>query len=366
MTKNLNIMTPINDLGYGIAGYNTTKSLHELGVEISLFPIGDPQITLDITQSNLIQLLASRQTSFDVNAPCLKIWHEFSMAERIGSGPLFSYSFFEVNKFDERKRNHLKSCDGIIVSSEWAKEVAEDQLEGGPLIHVAPLGVNSAMFSHHPLPKSEKCIFLNCGKWEMRKGHDLLLSMFLEAFPSEEDVELWMMPSNPFISPEETAQWEAFYKQDLRVRILERVHSHDQVAGVMTHATCGVFPSRAEGWNLELLEMMAMGKPVIATNYSAHTEFCTEENCHLVTPPSLEQASDGKWFDGSAEWASIGEVSSDFSNHMRSVYEEWKGSDTNPVNESGIQTAKEFSWNNTAASIQDIIFGENNETSSSK
>ena len=47
-------------------------------------------------------------------------------------------------------------------------------------------------------------------------------------------------------------------------------------------ADCGLFPARAEGWNLELLEMMACGKQVIATNYSAHTEFCTKENSILI------------------------------------------------------------------------------------
>ena len=50
----------------------------------------------------------------------------------------------------------------------------------------------------------------------------------------------------------------------------------------MSQVDCGVFPSRAEGRNLELLEMMSAGKHVITTDYSAHTEFCTKDNAGLV------------------------------------------------------------------------------------
>ena len=66
----------------------------------------------------------------------------------------------------------------------------------------------------------------------------------------------------------------------------------------MSQTDCGVFPARAEGWNLELLEMMSCGKNVIATNYSSHTEFCNSENCMLVETTELEDAHDGKWFRG--------------------------------------------------------------------
>lgn len=352
---NINVMTPINDLGYGVAGYNVSKALHELGANISLFPIGQPQITLDQTQANLIQVLVDRQSEFDHAAPCLKIWHEFSMAERIGSGPLYAYPFFEIDKFDDRRKNHLKSCDGIFVASQWAKDIVCQELETDDNVHVAPLGVNSMMFSPAGRNNGDKCIFFNCGKWEVRKGHDILLSVFQKAFPNEEDVELWMMCENPFLSPEEQMQWKSYYAQDWRVRVMDRVRSHDQVAGIMSHTTCGVFPSRAEGWNLELLEMMAMGKLVITTNYSAHTEFCNNDNSLLVEPNGKEAAKDGKWFKGEAEWACLKGTEDQFVHHLRSVYEEWKESGQAPYNEEGVKTARELSWNNTGSKILEVI-----------
>jgi glycosyltransferase involved in cell wall biosynthesis len=116
----------------------------------------------------------------------------------------------------------------------------------------------------------------------------------------------------------------------------------------MSQVDCGVFPSRGEGWNLELLEMMAAGKHVIATNYSAHTEFCTEENCGLIPISEKEPAFDGKWFFGQGNWAAINAF------EIKSLVQNMKdiASKVNKeVNEAGIQTAKTFSWQNTAREI---------------
>ena len=67
----------------------------------------------------------------------------------------------------------------------------------------------------------------------------------------------------------------------------------------MAQTDCGIFPSRAEGWNLELLEMLACIKSVITTHYSAHTEFCDDVNSDLVEIKETELAYDGKWFQES-------------------------------------------------------------------
>jgi glycosyltransferase involved in cell wall biosynthesis len=124
----------------------------------------------------------------------------------------------------------------------------------------------------------------------------------------------------------------------------------------MKSSTCGVFPSRAEGWNLELLEMMSCGKPVIATDYSAHTEFCNDDNSLLIDIDSLEPASDGKWFNGElGEWASLeGDPFDSLVEHLRTVYKRWQ--DGSVENAAGIQTAIDFSWNETARKIKEAIY----------
>jgi glycosyltransferase involved in cell wall biosynthesis len=107
-----------------------------------------------------------------------------------------------------------------------------------------------------------------------------------------------------------------------------------------------VFPSRAEGWNLEALEMMSVGRPVIITNYSAHTEFCNNKNSSLIDVNDTEAAYDGIWFDGNVgDWATI-DVDV-LGSLMLSSYKE------GPIfNQHGVNTANNFTWRNAALSVQ--------------
>ena len=120
----------------------------------------------------------------------------------------------------------------------------------------------------------------------------------------------------------------------------------------MSRVDCGLFPSRAEGWNLEALELLACGKHLIITDYAGHTEFCTKENSRLVTIREKEMAYDGKWFDGkTGKWAKVGNPEVDqAAEHMREVHK-LKSKGSLGLNEEGVKTARRFSWKNTAKKI---------------
>ena len=346
----INLQAPINQLGYGVAGLNILKALQKKA-EVSLFPIGQPQVTNQADADAVVRGVDASQR-FDPNAPCIKIWHQNQMAERIGSGKFIGFPIFELDTFTDVEKHHLQSCDELFVCSEWAKQVVLDQTnltEEG--VHVVPLGVDSSIFKE-TLPRTHKTtIFFNCGKWEVRKGHDVLVDCFNAAFDHSDDVELWMMCENPFYTEHQQKEWINLYKQSKlgdKIRIIPRQKTHQDVYNIMKQTDCGVFPARAEGWNLELLEMMACGKQVIATNYSAHTEFCNSSNSMLVEVNSLELANDGVWFKGNGMWASLdSDATEQIIFHMKSVHNQ-KRQGLLHQNIDGIQTSREFSWENSA------------------
>jgi glycosyltransferase involved in cell wall biosynthesis len=355
-------MTPINSLGYGIAGINILKAL-EPTLDVCLFPIGPPDVSTE-QDMELVDRTASKNQSSEASSPCLKIWHEFGMYERIGRGKFFGFPFFEITKFNEGRKTSLRYTDHTIVASRWAANVIADQVGNLP-VSVVPLGVDRTVFNEIGNQESvsqEKFTFFNCGKWELRKGHDILLKMFQAAFPFETDVGLSMMTHNPFLNEAETREWETYYSSDSRVELIPRKGTVSEVAQEMKKAHCGIFPSRAEGWNLELLEMMSCGKPVIATNYSAHTEYCNPDNCMLIDINKLEPANDNKWFRGDVgDWASLEVDAFDQTVHyMRSIYRDWsEGKDIENVE--AIKTAKALSWEAAAEKIKSIIFDSGEE-----
>jgi glycosyltransferase involved in cell wall biosynthesis len=364
---NLNLRSGCNPLGYGVTGKNILLELVKQHHQTAFFPIG--QIQLDSQDDvPIIEETIRNQDSFDYEAPSVLIWHQHSLAEHVGRGLHCGFPIFELNKFNEREKHHLASQDLLFTCSQWGRRVIIDNLPDfdSEKIFVVPLGVNTNIFKpsyldSQDIPKNNPTIFFNCGKMEIRKSHDILIDAFNIAFNKDDNVILQMLWSNPFLKPEDTKVWEEKYLdsplgQQGKIQLLDRVKTHSDVADIMNKATCGVFPSRAEGWNLELLEMMACGKQVIATDYSAHTEFCTNKNSLLIPIRELETAYDGIWFHGQGEWASIGEEELDYCvSFLRKVYDLHQ-SGRLEQNVEGIKTAQKYSW---AHSVNCLVEGVN-------
>ena len=353
---NLNLMAPINQLGYGVASLNILKALQAEDVEVSFFPIGQPQV---VTQEDAEAVKRGMEAAklFDVTAPCIRVWHQHDMSQFVGRGKHIGFPIFELDTFNDLEKHHLMACDELMVCSKWAKQVCLDQLYMSPnghvyldadaKVHVVPLGVDAELFPPAAARQDDKTIFFNCGKWEIRKGHDILIKAFKKVLEHGENAELWMMCSNPFNSPEEENRWRQTYDHP-QVKLIPRMETQQEVYNIMSQVDCGVFPSRGEGWNLELLEMMAAGKHVVATEYSAHTEFCNEENSYLLPISDVEPAFDNKWFFGQGNWGKIDDTEVDM---LTKLMQRFIKLSKGKVNTSGIETARKFSWQNTAKEI---------------
>ncbi|NDC71882.1 MAG: glycosyltransferase [Sphingobacteriia bacterium] len=358
--KTMNINAPINGTGYGITSLNIIKAIHAQNIDISLFPIGNNvEINSEIDRDIIRQLLQN-SNSFDYSGPCLKIWHQHDLALKIGNGKYYVLPFFELDRLTQREQHHINYADYVFVASHWAKEVLEKNNINKP-IYVSPLGVDLEIFQAPNKIKVEKenYVFFHIGKWEKRKSQDFLLKAFESAFTENDNVELWLLPFNPFLSEQETQEWLNLVENNKlknKIKIFNRLPTQYHLAEFIYHADCGVFPSRAEGWNNEIIESMAMNKPIIATNYSAHTEYCNDKNCYLIDTDELEIANDGKWFLGNGNWAKLDRNELDQTvNYMKYVY-------TNHINNNpeGVLTAKQYSWTNTADIILQTIKDNDN------
>lgn len=363
--KSINLNCPINGTGYGLTSLNITKKLSE-HINVNLFPIGGQIEVNSESDKALVQNLLQKSSNFNYSAPCLKIWHQYDLASKIGNGHYYVFPFFEIDRLTDREVHHLNYADYIFVASKWAQQILKNNGVDSPS-YVAPLGVDLNIFQTPNKIRTDNgnYVFFHIGKWEHRKGQDFLLQVFDNAFSEKDNVELWLVPFNPFLNEQENQYWINLVencKLKNKIKLIGRLPTQYNLAELIYRADCGVFLSRAEGWNNEIIETMAMNKPVITTNYSAHTEYCNNDNSFLVNIDELELANDGKWFNGFGKWAKLG--ASQFEqaiHHMKYVYD--NRIDSNPH---GLLTANRYTWDHTTNIILETLLRNNSYYANTK
>ena len=101
--------------------------------------------------------------------------------------------------------------------------------------------------------------------------------------------------------------------------------------------------------------MMACGKHIIATNYSAHTEFCDDNNARLIEVKNLETAIDGVFFDGKRVFGqSLQKIKRCYYRTYEDIHELKQNGELG-INNSGIETANKFTWKNTVDKLLEIV-----------
>lgn len=347
---NINLVGPLNSTSYGLVNLNILKSITDLGHCVSLFPI---TIHKDISEHFLpyIQQAIQNAKNPDLYAPCIRIWHQFDMSLFAGNGLKIGFPIFELDGFTEIEINHLNSLQYCFVCSEWAKDLLiKHTVLKSNQISVIPLAADDKIFYPKSSQLNDKIYkFLNIGKWEVRKGHDILPDIFSSAFSKNDNVQLLMCNHNIHLNDNDNKDWERYYLSKIpehQIKFIPRLSTQEELSNLINSVDCGVFPSRAEGWNLEAIEMLACGKDIIITNVTGHTEYC-KDLPYIVNLPNKESAFDGKWFFNQGLWHNISQKEQEImSELMFSAYKN-KGK----FYESNIQLAKKFNWNETARTI---------------
>lgn len=360
---NLNFFAPINSLSFGIWSLNLLEGLYKKNVSLCLHPIGPLQFPEN--KRALLETVLDNSTFYDYKAPCLKTFHAGASKDVIGRGPQILNTIYELYPLTKMEVHQINSYDQLIVPTKWAKNVAKDSGVKIP-INVVPLGVDRTIFNDSLVPDNDiyndsSTKFLMCGKWEVRKSMDIIGDCFNKAFSSSDNVKLIINCYNNFIGPEGNTEWEKMYQlspMGHKTHIFsQRLNNQNNLAGLMLSVDCGIFVSRAEGWNLPLLEMMSCGKNVIATNATAHTEFVSKENAMLVDVGPLEEAYDGVFFHGQGSWPSLTADSEEqIIAHMRAVHAK-KEAGQLTKNEAGIKTAQYYSWDRASDKLFDVLKG---------
>jgi glycosyltransferase involved in cell wall biosynthesis len=228
---------------------------------------------------------------------------EFSpLFEKARADQNFGYTFFE-EELNEKSVQNAKKYDLVLSGSTWCRD---RMLEKG-ILNCAVLiqGIDPKLFFPIENQKSrDRFVIFSGGKFELRKGQDLVLRAVKVLQEKYRDIylmncwyNLWpqsvrQMANSPYIAFKyhENEPWidtmQRTYRDNGldpdRVITLELVPHHKQ-RELFKQTDIGVFPNRCEGGtNLVLMEYMACAKPVIASNTSGHKDIITKDNALLL------------------------------------------------------------------------------------
>jgi glycosyltransferase involved in cell wall biosynthesis len=257
----------------------------DLGL-IQLFRPNEPSSGEELGQD-----LRRRFRAPQPDAPALVFWTpDFYGALAAGYPRRIGYYIFEGTRIPVGHIRAINKLDAVCTASDWGVNILRGNGVSVPC-HVVPGGIDPAQFFPVALPdRPEPFRFLSVGKAERRKGIDLLLRAFNEAFQGDPRIRLTLSIDNMFVKGLTSERYVAELTAGLRYPSgnIDIVHFVRDIRSLYHGHHCGVFPARAEGIGLPILEAMACGLPVIASFNSGITEYANDQNAILLKELATE------------------------------------------------------------------------------
>ena len=344
--------------GYAGSSRSFVEALDHIGVSIqykyiygpgTVFPVVEPEHS-DSYILNMIRAREFGKASVQVVYAQGDVFQKNSGKYKIG------FTMLEVDGLPDEWVRQANMMNEIWVPSTFNEQTFRDSGVKVP-IRVVPLGVNPAYFS--PNIRGQKAgddfTFLSVFEWGDRKAPDILLRAFADEFSNDEPVRLLCKVNNfdAGLSIREEVAKLGLRSNGGRIVIAENQILQQYELGVLYKSSdCFVLPTRGEGWGMPILEAMACGLPVIATQWSSQTDFMTTENSLPLQIDGLIPAvAKCPYYDG-FRWAKPSYE------HLRSLMR-WVYEHQNDARVIGERAARDaaqnWTWRDAAHRISGII-----------
>ncbi len=181
--------------------------------------------------------------------------------------------------------------DQLWVHSHWVAEQARTSGVDPQRVHVVPLGIDEEVFrpdgEAYSVPTQKGFKFLFVGGTTVRKGTDILLKAYVQAFSRQDDVCLVIKDHSG-----DVFYWDSTQRKNVSTLLedpqapeivyIDDFLAEEELASLYRACDVSVFPYRAEGFCLPILEAMACGTPAIVPRFGACVDYCSEETSFFM------------------------------------------------------------------------------------
>ncbi|MGC8625980.1 MAG: glycosyltransferase [Acidimicrobiales bacterium] len=189
----------------------------------------------------------------------------------------------------------LQHADEVWAPSTWVRDNYIASGLSDDKVQLVPNGVDTTLFTpygpRYPLSTQKAFRFLFIGGLIARKGIDLLLRAYMDAFSPNDDVCLVIkgFGSNSVYANGlyDMVRSLCASQEGPAIELIEADLSQNDMASLYRSCDVLVRPYRGEGFALPVVEAMASGVPVVVTADGATADFCDDSDAWLL--PSRRQ-----------------------------------------------------------------------------
>ncbi len=279
-----------NESGLGAAARGYIRALEFLGVPVSLKDLS--HLSVNRSEDNSLSGL-DRGPVHDVSVFCVNADQHFRIMDELGM-EFFRHRYnigiwaWELPRFPEEWYDCFAYYNEIWVASSFIAN-ALAPVSPIPIVRIPPVlnrpSVGSRLHGRRHLGvNSKELVYLfvfDFHSYFERKNPLALIRAFKKAFRASQPVRLVIKCVNQGSNKDGFAAMKE-ESRGHRISIHSGYWRADELQDLM--AACDVYVSlhRSEGTGLTISDAMALGKPVIATNWSGNTDFMDESNSYPV------------------------------------------------------------------------------------
>lgn len=280
----------LNSSGYGMAAQNMLKAIDQTGlfdIKIKIFGDKPSRPAISDADYSYFMKMVSKKDDFD----SILIYHCIpTIQKRIkGFKKTIGFAVFETYSPPENWISILNKNDAIIVPSKFNYKIFAHEKIKKPLYYIPHCLDMEDMYNMDVLPLYEydRYTFLFMGILRDRKGYKEQVEAWLKEFGPDDNVQLIIKTDKI----EKVKSYVEKIKKQIGINkgfspILfeNKVFDEKVLPKYLKSMDCLVSPTKGEGFGLPGLQCMALGIPVIITNFSGCQDYANDKTATLLEP----------------------------------------------------------------------------------